>query len=132
MVRRFFVTEKVNEPPPSFAGAVAERLQLSEVPSLVKEGWPRHQEKCREATFDGADGVVGSTTDNRWLQRTTPSAPAKEASRHFPSGRIHPSFTKEGTSPSRDVRQHSPRGRDFLTTLSKPVTWFPMCRYSDV
>src|SRR5215813_12154414 len=98
MVRRFFVTEKVNEPPPSFAGAVAERFQLSEVPSLVKEGWTRHQEKCREATFDGADGVVRSTPDNRWLQRTTPSAPAKEASRHFLSGRIHPSFTEEGTS----------------------------------
>src|SRR5262249_19617725 len=36
-----------------------------EVPSLVKEGWPRHQEKCREATLDGADGVVRSTSHNR-------------------------------------------------------------------
>jgi hypothetical protein len=29
----------------------------------VKAGWTRHQEKCREASFDGADGVVGGTTD---------------------------------------------------------------------
>lgn len=75
----------------------AERLESSKLPSLVKEGWPRHQERCREATFNGADGVVRSTTDNRWLERTTPSAPAKEASRHFLCGRIHPSFTKEGS-----------------------------------
>src|SRR5262249_14889933 len=31
-------------------------------------------------------------------------------SRHFPSGRILPSFTKEGTSPSCDVRQYASRG----------------------
>jgi len=27
-------------------------------PLLKEEGWTRHQERCREATFDGADGVV--------------------------------------------------------------------------
>ena len=27
-------------------------------PLLIQEGWTRHQERCREATFDGADGVV--------------------------------------------------------------------------
>src|SRR5207244_121255 len=32
-------------------------------------------------------GVVCSTTDNRRLEPTTPSAPAKEASRHFLVGR---------------------------------------------
>jgi len=37
-----------------------------------------------------------STTDNRWLEPTTPSAPAKEASRHFVDGRSHPSLAKEG------------------------------------
>ena len=37
------------------------------VPSLVNEGWTPHQEKYREATFEVADGVVRSTTDNRWL-----------------------------------------------------------------
>src|SRR2546426_11053439 len=44
------------------------------------------------------NGVVRSTSDNRWLEPTTPSAPAKEASRHFLSGRSHPSLSKEGTS----------------------------------
>src|SRR5438128_5210994 len=48
--------------------------------------------------FGGAAGVVGSTSDNRWLEPTTPSAPAKEASRHFLNGRSHPSLSKEGTS----------------------------------
>src|SRR6266581_9091761 len=42
--------------------------------------------------------VVGSTSDNRWLEPTTPSAPAAEASRHFLNGRSHPSLSKEGTS----------------------------------
>src|SRR2546427_10347303 len=43
-------------------------------------------------------GVVRSTSDNQWLKPTTPSAPAKEASRHFFNGRSHPSLSKEGTS----------------------------------
>src|SRR5437867_10130155 len=49
-------------------------------------------------SFEGAAGVVRSTSDNRWLEPTTPSAPAKEASRHFLNGRSHPSLSKEGTS----------------------------------
>ena len=48
-------------------------------------------------SFEGAAGVVGSTTDNRWLEPTTPSAPAKEAARHFVDGRSHPSLAKEGS-----------------------------------
>src|SRR5437867_8578766 len=57
------------------------------------------------------NGVVRSTSDNRWLEPTTlpcfalsgshslrscPSAPAKESSRHFLNGRSHPSLSKEG------------------------------------
>src|SRR3989454_5503906 len=38
-------------------------------------------------SFGGAAGVVRSTSDNRWLEPTTPFAPAKEASRHFLNGR---------------------------------------------
>src|SRR2546426_6937068 len=49
-------------------------------------------------SFGGADGVVRSTSDKRWLEPTTPSAPAKETSRHFLNGRSHPSLSKEGTS----------------------------------
>src|SRR2546425_5831799 len=44
---------------------------------------------------EGAAGVVCSTTNNRWLEPTTPSAPAKEAARHFIDGRSHPSLAKE-------------------------------------
>src|SRR5207249_882683 len=49
-------------------------------------------------SFGGAAGVVRSTSDNRWLEPTTPSAPAKEASQHFLNGRSHPSLSKEGTA----------------------------------
>src|SRR5437867_9928361 len=68
-----------------------------ELPSLAKEGWTRHQING-PVPLKGASGVVRSTSDNRWLERTTPSAPAKEASRLFPNGRSHPSFAKEGSS----------------------------------
>ena len=34
-------------------------------PLLGKEGWTRQQERCREATFDGADGVVSSAAKFR-------------------------------------------------------------------
>jgi hypothetical protein len=53
----------------------------------------------------GAAGVVRSTSDNWWLERTTPSAPAKEALRLFLNGRSHPSFAKEGSSPSAKAGQ---------------------------
>src|SRR5207247_6493509 len=59
-------------------------------------------------SFGGAAGVVRSTSDNRWLEPTTPSAPAKEASRHFLNGRSHPSLSKEGTSAFPSVVFNSP------------------------
>src|SRR2546425_7201403 len=94
-----------------------------ELPSLAKEGWTRHQvngpvplkSAARSVSPIGRNiknGVVRSTSDNRWLEPTTlpcfalsgshslrscPSAPAKEASRHFLNGRSHPSLSKEGT-----------------------------------
>src|SRR2546428_11777284 len=92
--------------------------------SLAKEGWPRHQvngpvplkSAARSVSPVGRNiknGVVRSTSDNRWLERTTsfdgcalsglrglrpPAAPAKEASLLFLNGRSHPSFAKEGGS----------------------------------
>src|SRR5439155_20141671 len=44
--------------------------------SLAKEGWPRHQGKWSRS-LGGAAGVVRSTSDNRWLEPTTPSAPQR-------------------------------------------------------
>src|SRR5207249_11978268 len=59
-------------------------------------------------SFGGAAGVVRSTSDDRWLEPTTPTAPAKEASRHFLNGRSHPSLSKEGTSAFPSVVFNSP------------------------
>ena len=85
------------------------------LPSLAKEGWPRQSNKWSRS-FKGADGhersecepdrvkqgrIVRSTSDNWWAEPTTPSAPAKEASQHFLSGRSHPSFPRRGVGLSR-------------------------------
>src|SRR6184192_1548010 len=84
-----------------------------ELPSLVKEGWTRHQVNG-PVPLTGAAGVVCSTSrshliDNREALllnsvryasiykeasrhlQTTPAAPAEEASRHLLDGRSHPS-----------------------------------------
>src|SRR6266699_6157135 len=67
----------------------------SKLPSLAKEGWTRHQVNG-PVPLTGADRVVRSTSNNWWLERTTPSAPAKEASPLFLNGRSHPSFAQGG------------------------------------
>jgi acyl transferase domain-containing protein/acyl carrier protein/SAM-dependent methyltransferase len=59
------------------------------IPSLAKEGWPRHQVDV-PIPLKGADGVVGST------ERTTPSAPAAEASQHFVDGAAIPPLPRRG------------------------------------
>ncbi len=76
----------------------------SKLPSLAKEGWTRHQVNG-PVPLTGADGVVRSTSNNRWLERNTPSAPAKEASPLFLNGRSHPSFAKEGNFCSKNPRK---------------------------
>src|SRR6266487_1177235 len=62
------------------------------------------------------NGVVRSTSNNWWLEPTTPSAPAKEASPLFLNGRSHPSFAKEGSfsknprkCPNSSLSQRRPR-----------------------
>jgi hypothetical protein len=50
--------------------------RVAELPSLKEEGWTRHQKRCREATFDGADGVVGHE-GTFGLPTTPPAALAK-------------------------------------------------------
>src|SRR6266536_2880206 len=66
------------------------------------------------------NGVVRSTSDNRWLEPTTPSAPAKEASRHFLDGRSHPSLSKEGTSAFPSVVFNAPVSSK-MWDMAKPV-----------
>src|SRR5438552_13125992 len=64
------------------------------------------------------NGVVRSTSDNRWLEPTTPSAPAKEASRHFFNGRSHPSLSKEGTSAFPSVVFNAPRVQEKMWDMA--------------
>src|SRR5919108_1327639 len=81
---------------------------------LLGEGGVAAPSSKWSRSFGGAAGVVRSTSDNRWLEptilpcfalsgshslRSCPSAPAKEASRHFLNGRIHPSFC-QGVPPA--------------------------------
>jgi glycogen synthase len=73
-----------------------EAVDTGRLPSLEKEGWPRHQENV-SVPSQPADGVVRSTSDNRWLEPITPPV-LRDASRHFVNGRSHPSFAKEGNS----------------------------------
>jgi hypothetical protein len=47
---------------PSLNGAVAQRLNRAN-PLLGQGGVDATSNKCREASYEGADGVVGSTTD---------------------------------------------------------------------
>src|SRR5437016_9962360 len=70
--------------------------QPNRIPLLGQGGVDAPSKKWTRS-FEGAAGVVCSTTDNRWLEPTTPSAPAKEAARHFVDGRSHPSLAKEGS-----------------------------------
>src|SRR5213596_4012973 len=74
-------------------------LYETKTPLLGKGGVTAPSSKWSRS-FAGAAGVVRSTSDNRWLEPTTPSAPAMEASRHFFNGRSHPSLSKEGNSGS--------------------------------
>src|SRR3989442_9873220 len=70
-----------------------EKLPTTNREDRAKEGWTRHQVNG-PVPLTGADGhersecepdrakqgrVVRSTSNNWWLERTTPSAPAKEA-----------------------------------------------------
>jgi hypothetical protein len=79
------------------------------LPSLAKDGWTRHQEKCCKASFKGADGVVGSTSDYSVVERTTPSAPAKEASRYLINGAATPPWPRRGIALAEAVH-HSTTG----------------------
>src|SRR5262249_5825881 len=64
--------------------------------------------------------VRSSTNNNRVLERTTPSAPSKDASRHFFTGRSHPSFTKEGTTTSDSPSNHPAPAISLTLRLFRP------------
>jgi len=56
-----------------------------------QEGWTRHQEKHREASFDGADGVVVQDQTEMFLNLNHhPVCAASDASHFLPSGAATP------------------------------------------
>src|SRR6266566_262161 len=129
LFRPFFKVRKKTSPPRTWGLKPSPLSRNCADKSFVFEGavscvfwrWPAGQlwillGKGRDAapsskwsrSFGGAAGVVRSTSDNRWLEPTTPSVPAKEASRHFLNGRSHPSMSKEGTSAFSSVVFNAP------------------------
>jgi hypothetical protein len=67
------------------------------IPLLGQGGVAAPGIKCREASLQAQTGWLVQTTDNSVVGPTTPSAPSKEASRHFYYCRVHPSLAKEGS-----------------------------------
>ena len=72
---------------PRLLGVVGELVVAENVvPSFAKEGWTRPKERCCEASFDRSGrgscfsyrSFIPNDFDNRLLETTTPSAPAKE------------------------------------------------------
>ena len=56
-----------------------------------QEGWTRHQEKYREASFDGADGVVVQDQTEMFSNLNHhPVCAASDASHFLPSGAATP------------------------------------------
>jgi len=79
MCHRSFVSDRVSFYDGSYRRA--------EFPFFAKKGWTRPQENAAKLPLIGADGVVVSSYrlsypnrfDKRWLETTTPSAPARKA-----------------------------------------------------
>ena len=69
-----------------------------------EEGWTRHQERCREASSIGADGVVAHKP--RFGVSNHPVCAATVASRHFVTGAATPPH-EEGNIPDCEIRQRS-------------------------
>ena len=72
-----------------------------------QEGWPRHQEKYREASFDGADGVVVQDRQNSFEPEQPP--------RLRREGRFAPFFDAAATPPGQEGR------------VVRPLDWPSIC-----
>src|SRR5437867_12888600 len=65
-------------------------------PSLDKEGWTRPQENIATHPCWERTGWFVQTTDNRWLEPTTPSARANVASRNLLDRAATPPYPRRG------------------------------------
>jgi hypothetical protein len=82
---------------PLLGRACCPTFQARPFPSLAKEGWLRQESNVAKPPYQAQTGWLVQTTDNSVVGPTTPSAPSKEASRHFHYCRVHPSLAKEGS-----------------------------------
>src|SRR5437868_15485605 len=89
-------------------------LRRDRFPSLHhrKEGWTRHQERCREASFFGADGVVFRSQQ----KENHPDCVASVAPRH--------SLDDAATPPCGDAR----RGIACLAILATTRQSLSLCK----
>src|SRR5437867_1606488 len=88
-------------------------------PSLDKEGWTRPQENIAKRPCWERTGWFVQTTDNRWLEPTTPSARAKVASRNLLDRAATPPYPRRGI---RSPSNRSGVGEQPLTPVAKIVS----------
>src|SRR5262245_18615487 len=87
------------------------RLEAGVYPSFAKEGWTRPKEDGPVPLRSGRGGCfklplkfARTCLDNRWLETTTPSAPAKERG-HFLDGAATPPSRRRGNRVPQTVSQ---------------------------
>src|SRR5206468_2780827 len=71
-------------------------VEEKEFPSLDKEGRTRPQENIAKPPLWERTGWLVQTTDNWWLEPTTPSARANEASRNLLDRAATPTYPRRG------------------------------------
>src|SRR6476646_7750684 len=72
------------------------KVDTKRFPSLAKEGWTRPQENIAKPPCWERTGWLVQTTDNRWLEPTTPSARANVASRNLLDRAATPPYPRRG------------------------------------
>jgi hypothetical protein len=73
-------------------------VQASQLPSLVKEGWTRHQEIDAKPPLRSGRGGSFKVPIIGGLNVPPRLRPVRRLRAIFFTGRSHPSFTKEGSS----------------------------------
>jgi hypothetical protein len=101
--------------------AARESATITAIAIWTLPGWLRLVRRWCQVSLSGADGVVRLSHRLSVVERTTPSAPSKEASRHLSGCRVHPSFTKEGSF-GHPNRPAMPCGRvDVIVSFPQPA-----------
>jgi protein ImuB len=104
-----------NSPPWQRRGGRDIKTNVAKPPLKERTGAKRKRDSAQPQEW------FVQTTDHRWHEPTTPSAPSMEASRYFLNGRSHPSLSKEGNWLPSGVRQQSLTLRLFRPPLEATV-----------